>query len=138
MTQDNPLRHFSMATLRTVDEWESAIAKTIPTDDMLNWFSDVLDTHIAEQAIRPGYLNMFCGAQKRFREVAHFSRKLAPEQRQSFIAQADTIIDLIRGLWGGDSALMERLDTALAGSADYYRTWGWPSPLWDVSDFDEL
>ena len=138
MSDSDPLSCFLLAKLRTVDDWENALAETIPTVEMLEWFSDVLDTHIEAQAIKPEYLNLFCAVQKRFRALAHFSRKLTPEQRQLFIDQADTITELIRGIWGQDTSLMQNLDAALAASSDYHRRFGWPSAAWDLFDFDEL
>jgi len=138
MSDTDPLSCLTPAKLRTVDDWENALAKAIPTVEILEWFSNVLDAHIEAREIKPAYLNLFCAAQKRFRELAHFSRKLTPEQRQLFIEQADTIIELIRGIWSQDTALMRRLDAALVASADYHRRFGWPSAVWDISDFDEL
>src|SRR5258708_3982639 len=121
MSDSDPLSCLTPAKLKTVDDWETALANTIPTVEMLEWFSDVLDAHIEAQKIKPEYLNLFCAVQKRFRDLAYFSRKLSPEQRQLFIDQADTIIALIRGIWGQDTALMQRLDAALVASADYHR-----------------
>jgi len=138
MSNSDPLSCLTPAKLRTPDDWENAVAATIPTAEMLDWFSDVLDAHIEARTIKREYLNLFCGVQNRFRELAHFSRKLTPEQRQLFIDQADTITELIRGIWGQDTSLMQNLDAALAASSDYHRRFGWPSAAWDLFDFDEL
>jgi hypothetical protein len=138
MSDSNPLSKLNPKTLRRVEDWENAIAQTIAVDDMLEWFEEMLDAHLADGVVRREYLNLFCGAQKRFRELAYFSRKLTPDQRKLFVDQADTIVDLVRGIWGQDAAMMARLDTALAASAEYYSRFGWPSPVWNILDFEEL
>jgi hypothetical protein len=68
MSDSDPLSCLMPAKLRTVDDWENAVAATIPAAEMLEWFSDVLDAHIKARAIKSEYLK-FCALQKRFREL---------------------------------------------------------------------
>lgn len=138
----DPVERLAPSKLRTVDDWQNAIAKTIPTDDMLDWFGEVLAAHMAALEaggkVRPEYLQLFCGAHNRFEELAHFSRKLTPTQRGAFSGMAGTIAELTLGLWGQDAATAEKLEKAFAASAAYHKTYGWPAPLWEMIDFEEL
>ena len=43
---NDPLERLVPAKLRTVSDWEEAIAKTILPNKMLDWFGEVLDAHI--------------------------------------------------------------------------------------------
>ncbi len=121
--------------LRSVEDWETAIAETISTEDMLSWIGEVLDAHISDCGDPARILAAVLWNAKALSRACNFSRKLSPEQRQLFIEQADTIMDLIRGLWGKDKVLMKKLDAALIASTDYYKRFGWPSPIWDMFEF---
>lgn len=132
------LSRFDLLELRSFEDWEEAISKNIATDDMLNWFGSVLDGIIEEGNFKPWTLNQWCAAQHRFRELAHFSKKLTPEQRKVFIDQAEMILGLIRNFYGKDSEAMARLDMAVAASAEYNKVFGWPNPLCDIVDFEEI
>jgi hypothetical protein len=129
---------YNFIELRSFEDWNEAISKNIPTDDMMDWFGSVLDGLLETKEFKPWTLNQWCAAQHRFKELAHFSRKLTPEQRKTFIDEADMIVGLIRDFYGKDQATMARLDAALAADADHHERFGWPSPVWDILDFDEL
>jgi hypothetical protein len=130
--------HYNFMELRSFEDWSDAISKTIPTDEMLDWFGSVLDGLMETREFKPWTLNQLCAAQHRFRELAHFSKKLTPEQRKAFMDQADMILNLIRDFYGKDQAIMARLDAALAASTELNKRFGWPSPAWEILDFDEL
>ncbi len=129
---------YPLDELRTFQDWSDAISKTIPAEDMLAWFAEVLDGVANDGQFKPWTLNQWCAAQHRFRELAHFSKKLTPSQRQSFIEQADMIVGLIRDFYGKDQAAMARFNAALAASAERNALFGWPSAIWETLDFDEL
>lgn len=124
--------------LRSFSDWKEAISKNIPTENMLNWFGSTLDEMLNSGELKPWTLNQWLAAQHRFRELAHFSKKLSPEQRQTFIDQADMILSLARDFYGEDKEKMARLDAAISYSAEFHKRFGWPNALWDVLDFEEL
>jgi hypothetical protein len=132
------LSSYNFLELRSFEDWNEALSNNVPTGDMLEWFGSVLDGLLETREFKPWTLNQWCAAQHRFRELGHFSRKLTPEQRKTFIDEADMILGLIREFYGSDQAAMARLDAALAAGADYNKRFGWPSPVWEILDFDEL
>jgi hypothetical protein len=134
----DPLERFRPSDLKSFPEWRSAIARTLAADEMLPWFTEVLEAHARSGEFQPFHLNLYCAALCRFQDLAHFSRKLTPDQREVFKDQAATILELVNVFWGEDGVAMHRLDAALAESAERYKRYGWPSAEWDAVEFEEI
>ena len=115
-------------------ECEDAIAAAVPTMKMTQWFVEVLDTP-------DFYLNPFLlvGAYHRFREVAHFSKKLSEEQRDILLEQAEVIFRLINETYRDrNPQLVEALQKTKEIRDKVYEQFGYPKEGYWVRDFEEL